>query len=70
MTRGRITFHLSMQGIWDPELGLISQKATILVAGRHIGRDTTWSPIGVAGLTRRKSSVGDWVGSRGDQGLR
>jgi hypothetical protein len=37
MTRGRITFHLSMQGILDPELGLISQKAIILVAGRHIG---------------------------------
>ena len=69
MTKGRITFHLSMQGIWDPELGLISQKATILVAGRHIGRDTctTWSPIGVAGLTRRKSSVGDGLI---DQGLR
>jgi hypothetical protein len=62
MTRGRITSISRSKGIWDPEQGLISQNTAILVAGRHIGRDTE---------EFKRCRLGWWDGTRswswGDQ---
>jgi hypothetical protein len=44
MTRRRIISISPMIEGLDPERGLISQRAAILVTERHIGCDTTYSP--------------------------
>jgi hypothetical protein len=45
MTRRHIILMSLYGGRLDPELGLILKRVAILVTGRHIGRDTTCSPM-------------------------